>query len=91
MILSKQAIFLRNFWRVVDKATLGAIALLLFTGIILVASSGQVIATRIGVSPLYFASKQLVYLPISILIMISIATLDDKKIQYLGGRQKHHI
>jgi cell division protein FtsW len=84
MILSKQAVFLRNFWRVVDKATLGAIALLLFTGIILVASSGQVIATRIGVSPLYFASKQLVYLPISILIMISIATLDDKKIQYLG-------
>ena len=83
-MLYKLTNIISNFWRVVNKYTLIAIALLLGIGIILVASSGQVIASRIGVSALYFANKQLIYLPISIFIILFVSTLNERRIRNIG-------
>ena len=76
-----------QFFRVVDKATLFAVLVLIIFGCILVTTAGESVATKIGAHPLYFIRKHLVYLPFSIALMLIIALQKPefiKKFSILG-------
>lgn len=61
---------LARWWWEIDKFSLLIIFVMLLFGAIMVATTSPAVANRIGVEPLYFIRKQLVFLSLAIIILI---------------------
>ena len=70
-----------KWWWTVDRWNLTAILLLMLIGSILVLSASPSVALRLdGVSSYYFIKKHLMFLPISILVLLSFSIMMPKNI-----------
>ncbi len=80
-----------SWWWTVDKVTLGAIAVVMAFGAMMVATASPAIAERIGFDSFYFVHRQLIFLGISAFIIVGFSFLSPLAIRrfstigFLGG------
>ncbi len=75
---------LGRWWYSVDSSSALALFLLIVLGLMLVTTASPAISERIGVNPLYFIHRQILFLLISIPIIIVLSMLNEKYIKRLG-------
>ncbi|MFN8819456.1 MAG: cell division protein FtsW, partial [Holosporaceae bacterium] len=76
--------FLSQWWWTVDRISLALFLLIMLVGILLVATASGPVALRLHLPESYFASHQLMILPVAIAIMISVSMLSPTWIRRLG-------
>lgn len=64
-----------QWWRSVDRWTLGALLLLVLIGIMLVTAASPSVAERIGLSPFYFLTRHVAFLLPSLALMLGLSML----------------
>ncbi len=70
-----------RWWWTVDRWTLGALIALLGFGAVMSLAASPPVAERLGYTPLYFAERQLVTVPIALAIMFAVSLLSPKTIR----------
>ena len=60
---------LGRWWWTVDRWLILALGALIFCGVILAMAASPAVASRIGVEPYHFVKRQLLLLPVAILLM----------------------
>src|SRR3954464_2980725 len=65
----------------VDKPLLGAILVLMLTGVILSLAASPPVATRIGLDPFHFFSRHVLFLLPSFIVLIGVSFLSPRKIR----------
>lgn len=73
--------FFKKWWIDVDKINFLIVLLIMFFGMMMVASSSPAIADRIDVDKFFFLKKQIIFAIMAIVILISISFLDQEKIK----------
>lgn len=68
--------YLARWWWTVDRGLFIAILLLVFLGGVMVAASSPPVATRIGLNEFYFVYRQMVFLPLALVIAIGVSFMD---------------
>jgi cell division protein FtsW len=76
--------FLSQWWWTVDRISLALFLLIMLVGILLVATASGPVALRLHLPETYFASHQLMILPVAIAIMIGVSMLSPTWIRRLG-------
>ncbi len=76
--------YLGRWWWTVDRYTLGALALLIAVGAVLVTAASPPVAERIGLEPYYFVKRQMVFLGLSAVLMTGISLLSDIQVRRLA-------
>lgn len=76
---------LGRWWWTVDRWTLTALAALIAIGAMLIFAASPSVAHRIGLEPLYFVRRQLMYLPMTVAIMVGVSLLSVRDIRRLAG------
>tara|TARA_Y100001954_G_scaffold229392_1_gene275309 strand:- start:4286 stop:5410 length:1125 start_codon:yes stop_codon:yes gene_type:complete len=66
---------LGRWWWTVDRWTLTAVGALIAFGIIMALAASPAVAERIGLDYFYFARRQLIYLPVALVLMIGASLL----------------
>lgn len=72
---------LGRWWWTVDHLTLGAIAVLLIVGVLLIQAASPPIAMRIGQDGYYFVERHLFQLLLGIIIMVGLSLLSPSQIR----------
>ncbi len=78
---------LGNWWWTVDRYTLSAVGLLTAIGIILVMAASPVIAQKLGLSPMHFVIRQLIFLFAGAICIISFSLMNPvviRRVALLG-------
>ncbi|PCJ60112.1 MAG: putative lipid II flippase FtsW [Rhodospirillaceae bacterium] len=72
---------LSRWWWTVDRWTLAAIALLIGIGVLVALAASPSVAERIGVEPLYFVRRHLIFLPLALgtVFFVSLMTPKDAR------------
>lgn len=76
---------LGRWWWTVDRWTLAALAGLIAVGAMLTFAASPSVAHRIGLEPLYFVRRQLMYMPLAICIMVGVSLLSVRDIRRLAA------
>ena len=71
---------LGRWWWTVDRWLILALGALIFCGIILAMAASPAVASRIGVEPYHFVKRQLLLLPVAILMMFACSLLTPRQI-----------
>lgn len=80
----KKNYFIRNWLREVDQQIVATLVVLIASSMILVATAGPAVASRIGLYDNYFVSKQIVYLAIASIILLVFSFIDQKWIKRIS-------
>src|SRR6266567_1796406 len=70
-----------EWWWTVDKPLLGAILVLMLTGVILSLAASPPVATRIGLDPFHFFSRHVMFLLPSFMVLIAVSFMSPKAIR----------
>ena len=70
--------FIRKWWRSIDQQIIIALLVLFSFSLILVTTSGSVIAIKIGLEDNYFSLRQMIYLFLASMIILLISSFDVK-------------
>src|SRR6516164_8638105 len=70
-----------EWWWTVDKPLLGAILVLMLTGVILSLAASPPVATRIGLDPFHFFNRHVMFLVPSFLVLIGVSFLSPRSIR----------
>ena len=70
---SKRGSIIGSWVTTIDKYMLSAIIITIVFSIIMVTTASPAVAERIGLPPFYFIQRQLVYLFIGLIVMLSIS------------------
>ncbi|HMN51568.1 MAG TPA: putative peptidoglycan glycosyltransferase FtsW [Xanthobacteraceae bacterium] len=70
-----------EWWWTVDRTLLGALAAIVFLGIVLLLAASPPLATRLGVDPFYFVNRQAFYLIPAFAVMIGASLLTPRQIR----------
>lgn len=76
---------LGKWWWTVDRLTLSLLAVIILLGAFLVATASPAVAERIGLEPLYFVHRQVVFLALAVPVMLGISLLSPKDIRRLAA------
>ena len=64
-----------RWWWTVDRWSLGALALLLGFGTLMSLAASPAVAERLGYTPLHFAERHMVVVPLALAIMLGVSLL----------------
>lgn len=81
MISREERTLLSEWWWTVDKPLLGAILVLMLTGVILSLAASPPVATRIGLDPFHFFSRHVLFLLPAFVVLIGVSFLSPKQIR----------
>lgn len=70
-----------EWWWTVDKPLLGAILVLMLTGVILSLAASPPVATRIGLDPFHFFSRHVMFLAPSFTVLVGVSFLSPRSIR----------
>lgn len=70
-----------EWWWTVDKPLLGAILVLMLTGVILSLAASPPVATRIGLDPFHFFSRHVFFLAPSCMVLLGVSFLSPRSIR----------
>lgn len=70
-----------EWWWTVDKPLLGAILVLMLTGVILSLAASPPVATRIGLDPFHFFSRHVMFLAPSFMVLVGVSFLSPRSIR----------
>ena len=84
MISREERTPLSEWWWTVDKPLLGAILVLMLTGVILSLAASPPVATRIGLDPFHFFGRHVLFLLPSFMVLIAVSFLSPKQIRRLA-------
>src|ERR1700677_5397938 len=73
-----------EWWRTVDRLTLGALAALMLGGIVLCLAASRPVAARIGLDPFHFVDRQVLFLIPAAGVMIATSFLSPRDIRKLA-------
>ena len=73
-----------EWWWTVDRLTLGAIGVLMLTGVVLSLAASPPVAGRLGLEPFYFVNRHIFFLFPSIAIMLAVSFLSPLQIRRLS-------
>lgn len=76
--------WLARWWWTVDHPTLFALVALIGVGAVLVTAASPAVATRIGLDPYYFITRQHVFLLLSLLTMVGVSVLEPWQMRRLA-------
>lgn len=76
--------FLWRWWRAVDQQTVIALGILFGFSLMLVTTSSPAVAARIGLEESYFATRQIFYLGIAAIIILTLSCFDKKWIRRIA-------
>ena len=76
--------FIPKWWRSIDQQIIVALIILFGFSLILVTTSGSAIATKIGLDEHYFSSRQIMYLFIASMLIVTISSFDKKWIKRIA-------
>src|ERR1043166_4333634 len=72
---------LSEWWWTVDKPLLGAILVLMLSGVILSLAASPPVATRIGLDPFHFFGRHVLFLLPAFLVLVGVSLLSPKQIR----------
>ncbi|HLI12694.1 MAG TPA: putative lipid II flippase FtsW [Alphaproteobacteria bacterium] len=75
---------LGRWWWTVDKWLLVAIGVLAMIGVILTLAASPAVAVRIGYDSFYFVKREMLYLPIAIVLMLGVSLLEPRGVRRLA-------
>src|SRR3954469_21478759 len=81
MISREERTPLSEWWWTVDKPLLGAILVLMLTGVILSLAASPPVATRIGLDPFHFFGRHVMFLLPACIVLIGVSFLSPKQIR----------
>ena len=73
-----------RWWWTVDRWLLLMIAALAFCGAVLALAASPAVAERIGLDTYYFATRQLIYLPTAMIVMLGVSLLNARGVRRLA-------
>ena len=73
-----------RWWWTVDRWTLGALLLLIGFGAVMSMAASPAVAERLGYSPLHFAERQLMTLPIALAVMFGVSLLPPRTVRRMA-------
>jgi cell division protein FtsW len=73
-----------RWWWTVDRWTLTAVLAIIGVGAMLILAASPAVATRIGLDSFHFVKRQLLIIPVAVLVMISVSLLTPKQIRRLA-------
>ena len=73
-----------EWWWTVDRLLLAAISALILGGVILSLAASPPVATRIGLDPLHFFGRHMLFLLPSFMVLIGVSFLSPKQIRRLA-------
>ena len=73
-----------RWWWTVDKWMLVAIVVLSLVGVILTLAASPPVAVRIGYDPFYFVRRELVYLPLALLLMLAVSLMEPRGVRRIS-------
>jgi len=73
-----------RWWWTVDKWLLVALAMLVVIGAILTLAASPPVAVRIGYDPFYFVRRELVYMPIALIIMLGVSLMEPRGVRRIS-------
>lgn len=76
--------FLLEWWRLVDQQLVIALLILFGFSLILVTTSGSMVAARIGLAESYFSVRQPFYLSLAALIILILSSLDQRLLKRIA-------
>lgn len=76
---------LGKWWWTVDRITIALLAIIIMLGVFLVATASPAVAERIGLEPLYFVQRQVVFLALAVVMMLAISLLSPRDIRRLAA------
>lgn len=63
----------RNWWKTIDKVSMSLILLIIASSLVMVTTASPAVATRIGLEPLYFMKRQIVFLILGTISLVSLS------------------
>jgi cell division protein FtsW len=81
MISREERTPLSDWWWTVDKPLLGAILVLMLSGVILSLAASPPVATRIGLDPFHFFSRHVLFLLPAFVVLIGVSFLSPRQIR----------
>src|SRR5262245_2483961 len=81
MISREERTPLSDWWWTVDKPLLGAILVLMLSGVILSLAASPPVATRIGLDPFHFFSRHVLFLLPAFIVLVGVSFLSPKQIR----------
>lgn len=87
MFHSKKSNIIASWWWCIDRSLLIAIFALICFSAIMTTTASPAVAERIGLEPMYFLKRQMVFLSLSILVMVFFSIIDQvtiRRIAFVG-------
>src|SRR5262252_403587 len=81
MISREERTPLSDWWWTVDKPLLGAILVLMLSGVILSLAASPPVATRIGLDPFHFFGRHVLFLLPAFIVLVGVSFLSSKQIR----------
>src|SRR5262249_26581321 len=81
MISREERTPLSDWWWTVDKPLLGAILVLMLSGVILSLAASPPVATRIGLDPFHFFSRHVMFLLPAFIVLLSVSFLSPRPVR----------
>src|SRR5215468_4140971 len=81
MISREERTPLSEWWWTVDKPLLGAILVLMLSGVILSLAASPPVATRIGLDPFHFFGRHVLFLLPAFIVLVGVSFLSPKQIR----------
>jgi cell division protein FtsW len=81
MISREERTPLSDWWWTVDKPLLGAILVLMLSGVILSLAASPPVATRIGLDPFHFFSRHVLFLLPAFIVLVGVSFLSPRQIR----------
>src|SRR5215475_12695682 len=81
MISREQRTPLSEWWWTVDKPLLGAVLVLMLSGVILSLAASPSVATRIGLDPFHFFNHHVMFLLPAFIVLVGVSFLSPKQIR----------
>ncbi|WP_413206177.1 putative lipid II flippase FtsW [Rhodospirillum sp. A1_3_36] len=75
---------LGQWWWTVDRVLLGAIALLIGVGMVLIMAAGPPAAARIGAGTFHFVQRQFLFVPVAAALVVGVSILPARQVRRLA-------
>jgi cell division protein FtsW len=75
---------LGQWWWTVDRVLLGAIALLIGVGMVLIMAAGPPAAARIGAGTFHFVQRQFLFVPVAAVLVVGVSILPARQVRRLA-------
>jgi cell division protein FtsW len=73
-----------RWWWTVDRVLLGAVALLMGVGMVLILAAGPPAAARIGASTYHFVERQFLFVPVAAVLTLGVSILPARQVRRLA-------